>query len=54
MLKELRVINQKRKDLEEQYAPLKKDLQTVKVYQRYKAIKGDEIDRLMMEALNRA
>lgn len=54
MLKDLRIINQKRRDLEDQYAPLKKDLATVKVFQRYKCIKGDDIDRLMMEALNRA
>ena len=55
MLKDLRVINQKRRDLEDEYAPLKKDLATVKKStHKYKAVKGDEIDRLMMEALHRA
>lgn len=54
MLKELRLINQKRRDLEEKYAGLKRELSTVKVVNKYKAIKGDEIDRMFMEAMNRA
>lgn len=54
MLKELRLINQKRRDLEDKYASLKRELSTVKVVQKYKAIKGDEIDRMFMEAMNRA
>jgi len=54
MLKELRLINQKRRDLEEKYAALKRELSTVKVVQKYKAVKVDEIDRMFMEAMNRA
>ena len=54
MLKELRLINQKRRDLEEKYSGLKRELSTVKVVNKFKAIKGDEIDRMFMEAMNRA
>jgi len=54
MLKDLRLINQKRRELEEKYAALKRDLSTVKVVRKYKAIKGDEIDEMFAEALNRA
>ena len=54
MLKELRLINQKRRDLEEKYSGLKRELSTVKVVNRFKAVKGDEIDRMFMEAMNRA
>jgi len=35
MLKDLRLINQKRRELEEKYAPLKKQLSTVVVVRKY-------------------
>jgi len=54
MLKDLRLINQKRRELEEKYAALKRELSTVVVVRRYKAVKGDEIDEKFAEALNRA
>jgi len=54
MLKDLRLINQKRRELEEKYAALKRELSTVTVVRRYKAVKGDEIDEKFAEALNRA
>lgn len=54
MLKDLRLINQKRRELEEKYAPLKKQLSTVVVVRKYKAVKGDQIDEMFAEALNRA
>lgn len=54
MLKDLRIINQKRRELEEKYASLKRDLATVKVVKKYKAMKGDLIDEMFADALNRA
>ena len=54
MLKDLRLINQRRRELEEKYAALKRELSTVTVLRRYKAVKGDEIDEKFAEALNRA
>ena len=52
MLKELRIINQKRRDLDEKYQPLKRDLRVIKVVKTYKAIKGDAIDELFAQHLN--
>ena len=52
MLKDLRAINQKRRDLEEKYAPLKGDLTKVKEVKVYKAVKGDAIDELWCYHLN--
>jgi len=52
MLKNLRAINQKRRDLEEKYGPLKRDLNVVKEVQMYKAVKGDAIDELWAYHLN--
>ena len=54
MLKDLRNINQRRKDLESKYAPLKRDLQKVTQHKVYKAVKGDEIDELFAAHLNKA
>ena len=54
MLKDLRNINQRRKDLESKYAPLKRDLQKVTQHKLYKAIKGDDIDELFAHHLNKA
>lgn len=54
MLKDLRLINQKRRELEEKYASLKRELSTVTIVRKYKAVKGDEIDEKFAEALNRA
>lgn len=54
MLKDLRLINQKRRELEEKYAGLKRELSTVTVVRAYKAVKGDEIDEKFAEALARA
>lgn len=41
LLKNLRNINQKRRELMEKYAGLKKDLNVVKQVKVYKAVKGD-------------
>lgn len=46
LLKELRTINQRRRELEDKYAALKRDLSTVKVTKAYKPVKGDPIDEL--------
>lgn len=46
MLKELRNINQRRRELEEKYAQLKRDLNSVKVPKMYKPMKGDPVDEL--------
>lgn len=54
MLKDLRLINQKRKELEEKYAALKRDLAHVVKVHTYKAVKGDLIDEMFAEAMNRA
>lgn len=54
MLKDLRLINQKRRELEEKYAGLKRELSTVTIVRKYKAVKGDEIDEKFAEAMNRA
>jgi hypothetical protein len=54
MLKTLRSINQRRKDLENKYAPLKRELSAIKLIPRYKAVKGDDIDELFAFHLNKA
>ena len=54
MLKDLRNINQKRKDLENKYAPLKRDLSKVTAFKAYRAVKGDPIDELFAFHLNKA
>mmetsp|Transcript_21886 Transcript_21886/g.33964 ORF Transcript_21886/g.33964 Transcript_21886/m.33964 type:complete len:673 (-) Transcript_21886:559-2577(-) len=54
LLKELRNINQKRRDLEEKYAPLKRDLSNVKEAKVYKPMKGDAVDELFAFHLNKA
>jgi len=46
MLKELRMINGRRRELESKYAPLKRDLTMVKAVKVYKPMKGDPIDEL--------
>ena len=60
MLKDLRVINDKRRALEEKWLLLKQELATKRVVivkkeiKKFRAIKGDEIDRMFMDAMNRA
>jgi DNA repair exonuclease SbcCD ATPase subunit len=54
LLKNLRNINQKRRELMEKYAGLKKDLNVVKQVKVYKAVKGDKVDELWCWHLNKA
>ena len=60
MLKDLRLINDKRRALEEKWLLLKQELATkrvvkvVKEVKKVKHIKGDEIDRMFQEAMGRA
>jgi DNA repair exonuclease SbcCD ATPase subunit len=54
LLKRLRDINQKRRELMEKYAGLKKDLNVVKAPRMYKAVKGDPVDELWCWHLNKA
>lgn len=54
LLKNLRDINQKRRELMEKYAGLKKDLNVVKQVKVYKAVKGDKVDELWCWHLNKA
>jgi hypothetical protein len=54
MLKELRMINGRRRELESKYAPLKRDLTMVKEVKVYKPVKGDAIDEMFANALQRA
>jgi len=54
LLKRLRDINQKRRDLMEKYAGLKKDLNVVKAPRVFKAMKGDPVDELWCWHLNKA
>jgi hypothetical protein len=54
LLKELRNINQRRRELDDKYALLKRDLSVVKVNKAYKPVKGDEIDELFAIHLNKA
>lgn len=54
LLKNLRNINQKKRDLFDKWAGLKKDLNVVKTVRTFKAIKGDKIDELWCDCLNRA
>jgi hypothetical protein len=53
LLKNLRNINQKRRALTEKYAGLMKDLNVVKEVKLFKAIKGDAVDEMWCEHLNR-
>ena len=54
LLKELRNINQRRRELEDKYAALKRDLSAVKAVKAYKAVKGDPIDELFGQHMNKA
>lgn len=54
LLKELRAINQRRRELDDKYALLKRDLNTVKAPKIYKPVKGDLIDELFAKHLNKA
>ena len=53
LLKELRIINNKKKELDSKYEQLKIDLSKIKKVSLYKAVKGDPVDELFAEALNR-
>lgn len=53
LLKELRLINQKRRELEDKYAALKRDLSAIKATKAYRPVKGDKIDELFAEHLNK-
>jgi hypothetical protein len=54
LLKELRNINQQRRDIDEKYALLKKDLNAVKAAKVYKPVKGDDVDELFAIHMNKA
>lgn len=54
MLKELRNINQRRRDLEDKYATLKRDLNQQRPAKVYRPIKGDQVDELFAMHLNKA
>lgn len=54
LLKELRNINQRRRELDDKYALLKRDLNAVKAPKIYKPIKGDAIDELFAFHMNKA
>ena len=53
LLKELRNINQRRRELEDKYASLKRDLSAIKATKAYKPVKGDPIDELFAHHLNK-
>lgn len=53
LLKNLRNINQRRRDLADKYAGLKKDLAVEKKVRIHKAVKGDAIDELWCFHLNK-
>ena len=55
LLDKMRVINKQRHELDEKFAPLKKDLSKVQIAvpKKYKAVKGDAIDEMFAQALNR-
>jgi hypothetical protein len=53
LLKELRNINQSRRELDDKYALLKKDLSAMKLVKTYKAVKGDAIDELFAVHMNK-
>jgi len=52
LMEDLRKINQRRKELEENYASLKRQLALVKGPNVYKPVKGDLIDELFAKHLN--
>jgi hypothetical protein len=54
LLKELRNINQRRRELDDKYAKLKRDLAALKQVKQYKPVKGDAIDELFAIHLNKA
>ena len=53
MLKNLRELNKKRRELEDKWGPFKRELNKVKEVKVYKAIKGDAIDELFAFHLNK-
>lgn len=54
LLRMLKAINQKKKELFEKWSWLLKDLLVVKEIKTYKAVKGDLIDEMWCEILNKA
>jgi hypothetical protein len=53
MLKNLRELNKKRRELEDKWGPFKRELNKVKEVKVYKAVKGDAIDELFAFHLNK-
>ena len=52
ILKSLKLVNQKRRELEAKYSPLMRDLRVVKIIRIYKPIKGDQIDEMFAQLIN--
>lgn len=53
MLKNLRELNKKRRELEDKWGPFKRELNKVKEVKVYKPVKGDAIDELFAFHLNK-
>merc|ERR1712086_1180056 len=53
MLKNLRELNKKRRELEDKWGPFKRELNKVKEVKVYKAVKGDAVDELFAFHLNK-
>jgi hypothetical protein len=52
-MKMLKDINNERRDLEHRYHPLKKDIKNMKPPKAYKPVKGDEVDELFAQYINK-
>lgn len=53
LLRDLRQVNQVRRDLDLRYGALKKDLRAMKSVKAYKPVKGDEVDEMFAAYINK-
>jgi hypothetical protein len=54
MLKDLKEINNRRKDLEDRYSHMRKEVFKIKQIKLYKPVRGDVVDEMFAGYLNKA
>jgi len=54
MLKDLKEINNRRKDLEDRYSQMRKEVFKIKQIKLYKPVRGDVVDEMFAGYLNKA
>jgi hypothetical protein len=54
MLKDMKEINNRRKDLEDRYSQMRKEVFKIKQIKLYKPVRGDVVDEMFAGYLNKA